>query len=1723
MEDLRKVKRFRAGFKASITKLTRDLDLFLHAANAQEKKAKYNTIKTLLIKIEANNDNIYELLKDEELEDAMGEDAIYVQQVNEILVQLETSPEPPKQAKRETGFKLPKLNLLSFSGEVTKWVEFWGIFECSIHQNKELTDIQKLTYLKSQLEGEAAKLVSGFKLEACNYGPAIQLLKDNYGRKDRVSYALVTELTNLPKPTHNVSSLKQFTAKYESLYKSLVTQDLNRGEICSILLLNYLPAQTKENIKRALKEEMLDIEKVLECLRNELFTMEGDSTSMKETNHHTIDTFNVGQTEREKRKPQCKLCYGTNHPWFKCRQYPNPESRVKRAQTLRLCKGCLDSEHGKKGCTNPKIQGCKFCEQKHYHALCLKPKEKDKGKRTSEAQTLTLTTPTERTILPTVMLPMMGKGGVVLKQRALLDQCSQKTFVLKSQLTSLKHSITSKETLRLQGFTGSRDSQEYDVASLYYKYKGKEYPLKAVVVDQMPKQMAHKGLTRDLQQLRNMGCRLADPNIQSNTPISLLIGGDYYYDLVHPGYERQGSLILLPTICGFALSGTHKNKEENTQVEVISVLKVAVSSLEEKLDDSNYKTPKEDLNKLWELDHIGILPNEITQETKDTMEQFEQSITYNTQTNQYSVCLPWKNNKSQLPSNFNLALGRLRSLQHAFIKNPDYYQQYSKVIAEQVDRNFIERVDPRDDPPDVHYLPHHGVKKDSLTTPIRVVYDCSAKQAPCALSLNDCLVTGPSLVPDLAHVLLRFRHQRYAFISDIEKAFLMVGLNEADRNYTRFFWPKDPLNINSPFDIYRFKVVLFGSTCSQYLLNATIAHHLSNIQEQENITNIKKGLYIDNLQGTSNKEEDLLEQYWEIQRIFNKAHLYLRGWVTNSPKLQEQLKVDEVMCRETAQTKVLGLIWNPSSDTLTFKFSDSKDPEITKRSCLSMVSKLFDPLGLLTPVVIKSRIFLQGLWKLKISWDQMLSDELCQEWNLLEQELKLISNTKVPRAVTIHNKADLHIFSDASSKAYGACAYLCSEGQAILIMGKAKVAPLKDLTIPKLELTAVLLASRLNKFLHEAYKNTIDINNTYLWCDSQITLYWLQSEKPLPIYVANRVREINNLIPGVEINYVTTRDNPADLLTRGINAAELDKNALWWQGPPWVPHQHKWPKLKLTPPMEVSTLTNTVTPPTKIIEWEKYSSYDKCLRIVAWICRYKSNLYKRIKGLAINTDSVLNAREIKTAELEINKLVQREGFSKEYTLLTKKADRSSYTDIMLNLGLYLENNLIRCGGRIHTTKLLPEATKHPILLPSRHHLTKLLIHKCHETNHHYGVNSTVAYLRQKWWVPKIRQSVKGVLRNCNLCKKYQGNPYSPSDVPPLPDFRTNIYEPFTITGVDFTGALKVKGENSSVTKAYIVLFTCATTRAIHLDLVSDLTSQNFLNALKRFTSRQGLPQVILSDNATTFVNTASYLEDLKGDPHLNNHLASINCEWKFIPARAPWFGAIWERLIGILKTGLKKILGRALVTFDELHTILIELEATINDRPLTYVNSDLNEFDVLTPSQLLRGRRLKAFPHEQSVDEITDPSYNTSSSLRERVNYINKLLKDLWKRWTSDYLLSLRESHKCLLAKENKSWPRVGDIVLIHDDGPRSKWKLGKITGLHMGRDGIIRVADLKTPSGSTTRPVVRLYPLEQSLEDESTSIATNPQGHVCHQRPLRKAATRSADLWQSKIKSGQL
>ena len=311
---------------------------------------------------------------------------------------------------------------------------------------------------------------------------------------------------------------------------------------------------------------------------------------------------------------------------------------------------------------------------------------------------------------------------------------------------------------------------------------------------------------------------------------------------------------------------------------------------------------------------------------------------------------------------------------------------------------------------------------------------------------------------------------------------------------------------------------------------------------------------------------------------------------------------------------------------------------------------------------------------------------------------------------------------------------------------------------------------------------------------------------------------------------------------------------------------------------------------------------------------------------------------------------QQQVFSNK--IINLKSKSVTCLPLVRQLRLQLDDDgLILCGGRIHNAPV-SNSTKFPYLLPRRHKITDLIIRDVHEKHFHAGTNSTVTYIRQRYWIPAARQCVRNVLKRCVVCNKCCGSQYIAPDPPPFPKHRVQMMDPFTVTGVDFTGALYIRapeGEN----KAYICLFTCANTRAVHLEVVSDLSEETFLQAFRRFSSRKSLPRLMISDNASTFMAAADELKRLFQSATLHEHLTTYGVEWKFIPCRAPWYGGYWERLVGLTKQALKKTLGRAHVTLPSLQTLVVEIEAHLNNRPLTYVCSDFNDPQPLTPSHLL--------------------------------------------------------------------------------------------------------------------------------------------------------------------------
>ncbi|GFT32713.1 integrase catalytic domain-containing protein [Trichonephila clavipes] len=782
--------------------------------------------------------------------------------------------------------------------------------------------------------------------------------------------------------------------------------------------------------------------------------------------------------------------------------------------------------------------------------------------------------------------------------------------------------------------------------------------------------------------------------------------------------------------------------------------------------------------------------------------------------------------------------------------------------------------------------------------------------------------------------------------------------------------------------------------------------------------------------------------------------MLLRKWRSNSKQLnllwqQEGVKTES---SETSAidlrppTKVLRLAWDPENDLIYFDPKDllkfmSRRGE-SKRFILSVVGRIFDPIGILGPLVIKLKCLLQELWTLGVEWDSELPPKLRHKWQQWSSEAEGLTEIKIPRFYLGNidqeiSKCEIHCFSNASKSAYGTILYLrfvtCNnEIETSFICSKSRVAPLKSLTLPRLELTAALLSARLAK-------------------------QW-------------------GHCPG--------KDNPADLLSRGTSAVKLAQNELWWHCPPWLkltpdhwPNRHRDildSELCSEELEHRSSVHVAVTQQREaLVDINRFSSLKKLLKTTAWVFRFVNNARNIYKSM----DFYITADEIQNAEYFWLKCVQSEFYSAEILALKQNEQLRSSSEIKSLVPYLDENNLLRLTGRLLEADLC-FGEKHPVILTRRCKFTELLVIGEHERIGHCGVSATLTQLRKKYWVPKGRQLVKTMIRICLVCKKYSAKPADQLSGQ-LPRDRITQSPPFQSVGIDFTGAILVK-DNQGTRKSYVSLFTCAVTRAVHLELVSDMSTKCFLLALRRFHARRGNCKVIYSDNARTFKaaeRELTYFANILKDSEFQSFVADKGIHWKFIVERAPWWGGFYERLVKTIKDPLRKILGRALLTFEELSTILSEVEIIVNHRPLTYVENDPGEPEPLTPAHFLKlGYGDSKYPIHfiELIDATT-----AKESYKKRKTYRTLLLKQLWRRWKEQYLLQLKTANHFKTPSVHKNL-KLNDVVLV-EGNVKSKllWELGIIKEIFIGRDDNVRSCLVKTFKGLFKKPIQLLYPLE--------------------------------------------
>ncbi|XP_047998794.1 uncharacterized protein LOC125236138 [Leguminivora glycinivorella] len=622
-----------------------------------------------------------------------------------------------------------------------------------------------------------------------------------------------------------------------------------------------------------------------------------------------------------------------------------------------------------------------------------------------------------------------------------------------------------------------------------------------------------------------------------------------------------------------------------------------------------------------------------------------------------------------------------------------------------------------------------------------------------------------------------------------------------------------------------------------------------------------------------------------------------------------------------------------------------------------------------------------------------------------------------------------------------------------------------------------------------------------LWTDSQIVIEWCKSNKLLPPFVARRVEEIKTN-KDLEIRYVPSSLNPTDVGTRPLRAEE-DKEK-WLNGPQFITEDpQKWP-------------TTSGSEPTSSLLTGEGLGFQEDIEMVD-----KEDPVVNVNPM--ETEEIITANEmIGNNQSTDDKLHKLKEIQAKYFPLEVEGKE---TNLSRNLGVSKDiDDLLRCKGRMKNANWSFDK-RYPILIPKESDFTKEIIMKTHQENKHVGVSHTLDKIRETYWIPQGRSKVQRILKGCPECMKHDGGPYRLPETPALPKERVNYSSPFTYVGTDYLGPLLVNNGNGSC-KRWISLYTCLAVRAIHLEVVKDLTAEEGLLALKRMISARGVPTLITSDNAAHY----KLLSEILQDPYC----IEKEIKWKFIPQLAPWHGGFYERLIGLTKNCMKKTLQKHLLNDSQLATTVKEIEAVLNTRPLTYVDSEPDH--VLKPSDFLTMGKCIVM-ETSSMDPSTSHGTVTKDNLIKGWKKALIILREIKEMFENRYLLNLRERyshHPKEPRVTSKLTPKIGQIVQIKGDTKnRINWKVGKIVSLKEGADGLCRVATVQVGDTIYTRSIAHLYPLEiedgeeqckQTSHEESVeeSVQVPDVPHPTRRDDVMKESTNDV-LKTSEQKSYQL
>lgn len=1607
--------------------------------------------------------------------------------------------DPIEQPKRLT--KLPPINIPQFSGDYLQWLSFRDIFTSLIRNDQSLSDVEKYHYLKSNITGEAEQLLKNFAVTSANYEKAWQILEDRYNNKRVIVNNIINRLLNQKKITfecaralrelldttqqclHTLQNIGIETDTWDAIVVHIVVSKLDMeshklweqsiGSSTDIPSFKSL-ASHLENRFRSL--EMVNFSK-RETLKRD--TSKPNVISKSITHKPHVQSFVTEATSI------CTYC-SQNHYVCHCKEFANLDVTARRqfVNKNNICFNCLVKGHKVANCRQSSC--CKKCGRRHHSMLHITYPVKPLTNSVEEnpaatGNTVSLKTEIDSTqvILATAQITVKAKNGNIYILRALIDQGSQASFVTEAaaqllqldriQVNGKIHGISDTAVVNTRSMVNLTIHTRNELSSL---------EIEAYVLKRLTSLLPTREFSRESWP-STMQLDLADPNFHKPSSIDVLLGADVHAKIILPGIHKHGSLVAVNTSLGWLISGKVTHTETQNHVNVTH-FKLELDQL---------------LRRFWEMEEEFPNKRPLSQLEIKCENHFKITHTRNDD-GRYVLRLPFaEDTPTCLGDSRSIALNRLYRMERLFTRDADLKKQYTKFMIEYLDNGHMEAVPKRElISKKVYYLPHHAVLRPmSLSTKLRVVFDGTAAPKN-GKALNEELLVGPPLLQDIRDLITRWRQHKFCLVADIQKMFRQILISREDIDYQRILWRESS---KDPVTEYRLLTVTYGTSSAPFLAVRTL-HQLAedegkNFPREAEI--IKNDIYMDDLMTGSSTADEAIRLQRGLSEILQRGGFPLHKWSSNSESVLNHIPDNSkelngklnIKVKDTIKT--LGITWNSQTDSFELKLNLEKCYDsITKRNVLSTIAKTFDPLGWLAPSIILLKVFMQKLWLAGLGWDEELTPELKTEWFSYLDNFNNVKNILFPRWLGLSNittKIEIHGFSDASCAAYACVLYLrVWEGNQIkvyLIAAKARVSPVKQLSIPRLELCgSVLLAKMLHSVKHLL---KIPDSQVYAWTDSTIVLAWLKKPpNTWTTFVANRTAEILTLTNNSQWHHVESINNPADLASRGLYPSDLQSSRLWWSGPDFLskPIDIITDNLKL-PETEIELKRKIVTNLCSIDNnnfadtyLTRFSKLSRLIHVTAYCLRFFNNCKFKLRSNNKNCNTYLTAPEIKNGMNVCIRLSQFKEFNDEINLLSQGKCVSKKSKLY-TLSPYLDsNNLLRVGGRLANAEV-PTYLKSPIILSNHSPLSKLIISSAHEKTLHGGNQLTLNHVRQKFWIIRVKNLVKSVLRKCITCFKFRATPNLPL-MGNLPEYRIKPSRPFLTSGVDFAGPFTLKlypGRCKKFTQAYICLFICTVTKAIHLEVVTDLTSAAFLAAFRRFTSRRGHCKEMWSDCGTNFKGASRELDvtfkNLKSQvvAEVGELLANDQTVWNFIPPNSPHFGGLWEAGVKSVKGHIKRVVGQTILTYEEFSTLLTQVEACVNSRPLTLMSSSPDQAP-LTPGHFLIGEAPVAVAEESLIDVKLSPL--------DRWNMIQKMVQCLWQRWQLEYLTNLQNRYKW-----SKTAPDIelGAVVLVKDDRlPPGKWLLGRVTAKHPGADGITRVVTLQYKDKSFKRPVVKLCPL---------------------------------------------